>query len=248
MKEVMGPAKLDLTRVIAGAFVLPWSRRGEFVRALAVPAVAIVAIKIGWWLAGEKMAGAIAWAGSMAYAILWILFGVACHRLVLLDQRRADIPVVPGWGRRETFFLAWTVALCVTTWIAGAIALMTIGTLVVNLTSVAFFESFFEKLMFVIATYVFARLAFVLPAAAIDARLTFPEGWRRTRGNGWRMVVVVGVLPWTFAYLSQFIEGDDPGLAMGVAMTVLATVLLAVEISALSLSYKQLVDDGVRAT
>jgi hypothetical protein len=233
--------------VIAGAFVLPWRRRGEFVRALAVPTLAIVALRIGWWLAGERMTGAIAWAGSGAYVIVWILFAVACHRLVLLDQRGADIPVVPGWGRRETLFLAWTVSLCVTTWIAGAIALLTIGTVVVNLTSVAFFETVFQKLMYVIATYVFARLAFLLPAAAIDARSTFIKAWRQTRGNGWRMVVVVGVLPWTFGYLFAFIEGDEPGIAMGVAMTVLATVFLVVEISALSLSYKQLGDDGARA-
>lgn len=247
MTMVTPPGKLDLSRVIAGAFVLPWRRRGEFVRALAIPTIAIVAIRIGWWLAGEKMTGAIAWAGSGAYAILWILFAVACHRLVLLDQSAAEIPVVPGWGRRETLFLAWTVSLCVTTWIAGAIALVTIGTVVVNLTSVAFFETVFQKLMYVIATYVFARLAFLLPAAAIDARSTFIKAWQQTRGNGWRMVVVVGVLPWTFGYLFAFIEGDEPGIAMGVAVTVLATVFLVVEISALSLSYQQLGDAGARS-
>ena len=247
MTTVPPPGKLDLSRVIAGAFVLPWLRRGEFARALAVPTIAIVAIRIGWGLAEEEMTGAIAWAGWFAYAIVWILFAIACHRLVLLDPRRADIPVVPGWGRRETLFLGWMAALCVTTWIVGAIALLTIGTVVVNLTSVAFFETFIQKLMYVIATYVFARLALLLPAAAIDAPSSFLKAWRQTHGNGWRMVVVVGVLPWTFAYLFAFIEGDEPGIAVGVATAVLATVFLVVEVSALSLSYQQLGDSGARA-
>ena len=54
------------------------------------------------------------------------------------------------------------------------------------------------------------------------------------------MVVVVGVLPAAFRWVAYFLEGDDPGMAFGLVMTAVATVLLAVEICALSLSYRQL--------
>jgi hypothetical protein len=248
MTSVTGPGKLDLGRIVSEAFALPWRRRGEFARALAIPALAIVAIRLGGWLAAEKMTGAIAWAAWGANGVLWILFAVACHRLVLLDRGGADIPVVPGWGRRETVFLLWLVFISVTTFVAGSLMVITVGTVAVNLFSVAFFETFVQQSMYLLGTYLFARLALLLPAAAIDVRSTFDRAWRQTRGNGWRMVVVVGVLPWTFAYLADFIEGDKPGVAVAVFMTVVATVLLAVEISALSLSYRQLADADTAIT
>jgi hypothetical protein len=55
---------------------------------------------------------------------------------------------------------------------------------------------------------------------------------------------VVGVLPTTFSYAAQLIEGDDPGIAVAVTTTVIVTALVAVEVSALSLSYRQLASDA----
>ena len=92
----------------------------------------------------------------------------------------------------------------------------------------------------VIGTYLFARLALVFPATAIDARTSLVKAWRQTRGNGWRMVVIVGVLPWAFGYLAGLVTGDEPGIVIAVLVTVFATAFLAVEISALSLSYREL--------
>ncbi|MBC8021857.1 MAG: hypothetical protein H7Y14_01985 [Burkholderiales bacterium] len=240
MTSAPPPAKLDLSRVVAEAFALPWKRRDVFVKALALPALAIVAIQVGWGMAEGRVGTAVGWAAWAGYGILWILYAVACHRLVLLDLGSAEVSMMPGWGRRETVFVAWVLAICVTTYVAAGLAVMTVGTVIANLFSTALFEAVYQQFMLLLATYVFARLALLLPAAAIDARTTFLEAWRQTRGNGWRMVVVVGVLPWTFRYLANFVEGDDPGMAKGVIMTALATILLAVEISALSLSYRQL--------
>jgi hypothetical protein len=248
MTKVTGPARLDLSRVIAGAFAIPWQRRATFVKALAAPALAIIAIKVGWWLAAERMTGAIAWAAWGANGVLWILFAVSCHRLVLLDQRSADVATIPGWGRRETMFLAWLAGICLTTMVVGFVVLAPVAIVVSSVFSNALFETIQRPIGMVLCTYLFASLALLLPAAAVDVRTTFQKSWRQTRGNGWRVVVVVGVLPWTFAYLANFVEGDDPGVVTAVAMTALATTLLAVEISALSLSYQQLADDDAAST
>jgi len=72
---------LPLAEIVRQAFRLPWERRFDFIRGLALPALAIVAIRVGSWLAGE-MTSAMAWATAIAYGAAWVLFAVACHRLV----------------------------------------------------------------------------------------------------------------------------------------------------------------------
>ena len=36
----------------------------------------------------------------------------------------------------------------------------------------------------------------VFPAVAIDGEMNLHESFQLTEGNGWRLVVIVGVLPW----------------------------------------------------
>jgi hypothetical protein len=235
-----GTGKLPVPRIVSEAFALPWLRRDAFFKGLAVPAAAIVAIQVAWWLAEERLTQAMGWAAWAANGILWILFAVICHRLVLLEPRPADLARIPGWGRRETFFLGWMVILSAIILAVLWGALLVIGTIVANLFSTALFESTYSYAGKIIGTYLFARLSLVLPATAIDARTSIPQAWRQTRGNGWRLVLIVGVLPWAYNYVASLVLGDEPGVAKLVLVTAAATVLLAVEISALSLSYREL--------
>jgi hypothetical protein len=229
---------LSIPAIVSQAFRLPWDRRADFVRALALPALAIAAIRVGWWLAGD-LGGALRWAAWIAHGAAWVLFAVACHRLVLLDLRGDSVPRVPGWGREPTIFAITIVLTCATVMIAVMGTLMTVGTVVLNISQPAF-ELLNYPFAPVLGTYIFARMAPALPAAAIGARVNLPEMWRRTRGNGWRLAFVVGALPWALAYVSKFAAGDDPGIAAGIATTALSVALMAVEISALSIAYRML--------
>jgi|KBSSwiStaDraftv2_1062776.scaffolds.fasta_scaffold229742_3 hypothetical protein len=230
---------LPLSEIVAQAFRLPWERRGDFIRALALPALAIAAIRLGWWLAGDQLGSALSWAAWAAHGAAWVLFAVACHRLVLLDLRGDDVPRVPGWGRPETVFLLAALLACATVMLAGMAALLPVA-LIVSIVSDSLWETISHPLGAVLGTYVFARMAPVLPAAAIGARVNLPEMWRRTRGNGWRLAFVVGVLPWALAYVSSVWGGDDPGIVVGIVTTALSVALMAVEISALSIAYRLL--------
>lgn len=198
-----------------------------------------MAIQIGSWLAEGQLAKGMGWAVWAASCILWILFAVTCHRLVLLELREADVAVVPGWGLRESLFLVWLV-------VSGAIILavvlgaLTIVGNTIGLISHDLLEAITNPIAKVVGTYLFARMALVLPATAIGVRSTLLKSWRQTRGNGWRMVVIVGVLPWAFDYAVSLVFGDDPGVARALFVSALGTVVLAIEISLLSLAYREL--------
>lgn len=234
---------LPLADIVKQAFRLPWERRADFIRALALPALAIVAIRVGWWLATDGLGSALSWAAWIAHGLAWILFAVACHRLVLLDLRGDRVPKVPGWGRQETIFALAGALICATVMVAGMVALLPIG-LVVSIVSGPLWETIDRPVGAVLGTYVFARIAPVLPAAAIGARVNLPEMWRKTRGNGWRLAFVVGVLPWALAYASQAWGGDEPGVALGIITTAVSVALMAVEISALSITYRMLATES----
>ncbi|MGZ5084236.1 MAG: hypothetical protein ACXWHB_00615 [Usitatibacter sp.] len=239
MTPATAPAKLPVFTMLYGAFVVPWAHRRAFAKALALPAAALVAIQVGSWQAGEEPGTSLQWATWAADAILWMLFAVICHRLVLLGLEPKDVPIVPGWGARETRFLAWLLAIYVIT-LAVTMAALTVGTMLIQSLSPSLVQAIVDVASKLIGTYLFARLALVLPAAAIDAPTNLVSAWWRTRGNGWRMAVIVTGLPWGSGYLVSIVYGDEPGLMQAILVTVLGTALLVVEIAALSLSYRHL--------
>jgi hypothetical protein len=234
---------------VVEAFALPWRRRAVFVKALLLPAVALVALKIGWWIAVDDMPRWMSWAAWAGAGALWILFAVTCHRVVLLDLHASDVRLVPGWGRRETLFLLWLAVIYAVVLALGWVIFMVVVTVVGNVWTQATWFLDDELLNYgwlVLATYLFARGALVLPAAAIDARMSLPQAVRLTHRNGWRMVLVVGFLPWGFHVLARLIYGDEPNIPRGAIITALATLFLVVEISALSLCYRELTKTGDR--
>jgi hypothetical protein len=91
------------------------------------------------------------------------------------------------------------------------------------------------------ALYLVARLSLVFPATAIDRHVGLRWAWRMSRGNGWRLVVVVTVLPWLVSHLVGLLYRDEATAAEIVLLTVIGTALFALEIAALSVAYRELV-------
>src|SRR5712671_2333716 len=71
------------------------------------------------------------------------------------------------------------------------------------------------------ASYVLARLCLVFPATAIDRPVNLKWAWRLTERNGWRLVVVVAVLPWIISYLVELLYRGDPSVFETVILTFL---------------------------
>jgi hypothetical protein len=229
---------LPVANVISEACWLPWAHRREFFKALFIPSLAILALQMS--LSGQTVPPAAGWMVFLVQVLLWTLFAVACHRLVLLGLQWPEVPVVPAWGWRESRFLGCMLVITAVTWGATWMILMTAGIVALNISETTFAATQ-RYLQWLVGIYFFARIGPVLPAAAIGARIDFRETWRKTRGgNTWRLMVIVGVLPWIFGAISEPLSGDDPGVVRQVAAFAVATVFLAVEICALSVSYRRL--------
>ena len=238
--------RLDVGKVVLGAFLVPWWHRRAFGRALVIPLIWLVTLALTWYFAGEYLPAFSAWLFYVGYGVLFVVFAVTCHRLVLLDPHSIASRLYPRWSWRETRFILWMVGV----WLIATAAFMVFATLLGNVPhlwspqgSPEANEDWFGWALYaakVPALYVFARLCLVFPATAIDKRANLKWAWRLTEGNGWRLVLVVAVLPWILTQLVNLLYRGNASTVETVILTFVGCALFAVEIAALSLSYREL--------
>jgi hypothetical protein len=238
------PRPLSIAKILLGAFILPWWHRRTLFRALAAPGIALVSIDVVWFAFAKSLSPAVysaaSWVLWIVPTLLWLVFAVTVHRIILLQIRDNELPTFPEWGRRETLFLGWAVAIYALATALAFVAGIALMTLVGNVFSGSFAEFAFPYMAAVVMTYFLGRTSIVLPATAIDRRITLAEAWSLTRGNALRMMAIVGVLPWSFSYLWDVLYRQDPSMIVTVLVTAIATVFMTVEIAALSLAYREL--------
>lgn len=238
------PAPLPVGKIVAGAFLIPWHNRRSFVLALALPLALLVVFTAAWRQTFDALPESDrSWLAALylPYAALFSLFAVVTHRLVLLNAASG----LPQWTWRETRFLAWMI----TVWLIYTLTTFLVVFAGMNIAAkvpgigVEWLHEWTEELTMagkVASFYVFARLSPVFPATAVDARPTLGWAWRLTRANGWRLFLVVGMLPWVISYLVGFLYRAEPSPLEMFALSILATALFAVEIAALSVAYREL--------
>jgi len=224
---------LPVTKIILGAFLIPWQKRVRMLQALIFPLTGLAAMAVLSAYVEQRF--------TIVYILIFTVFAVICHRLILLGDDAVPTYGFSKWTRRETRFFGWLLGI----YLIFAVAAMLIGaiglTLIVNL--IEGFEESFYWIMWILSApglYVFARLSLVLPATAIDNRPNLAWSWGLSSNNGWRLVIVVGVLPWLMAMLQWLLLRDNASIVEIVTVALLGYALLAVEIAALSLSYREL--------
>ena len=102
---------LPVGKVLFGAFVVPWWNRAVFGRALAVPLGSIALLMLSWYYGKAYVSDVASWLLLAVYGVLFTLFAVACHRLVLLGSEFSTTRFVPRWSWRESRFFAWWIAV-----------------------------------------------------------------------------------------------------------------------------------------
>jgi len=139
----------------------------------------------------------------------------------------------------------------VAVWLMSAAVLFGLATLMLNLWLPLVDEpksTWFEWTSFaakVPAFYLFARLCLIFPATAVDRKVDVKWAWRQTANNGWRLVLLVGVLPWVISRAVGLLYCGNASVAEIIGLTFLSCALFAVEVAAISLSYRELTKDEV---
>jgi hypothetical protein len=236
--------KLPVSEIMLDAFRLPWNRRKEFARALLIPLIGLLAVDLisHYYWSGPNVRPNMLWVWLLLLvrAVLYTWLAVRCHRLVLLG---AKIDVAHNWSIRENRFLLALIALYVMLMVFS----MLVAGIIIPLLSQDFLKELMESkwwlvLISVPAWYVFARLSLVFPAIAVDRPFGITGAWNLSAGNGWRLFVVVCILPWVLSHALSltYPSATDIPFFWPVLFTTLGTLLLVFEVCALSLCYRSL--------
>lgn len=241
-------SKLRILKLLFDACVLVWIRRRLFVRALWLPLVLIVALTYVWAFSGRTAPTIFQWAVLAAYYLLFTQFAVNCHRVVLLPSPTAIGGRLPQWGRRESYFMLWLTFIWV---FAFACAFISTNIYVVIFGNLGdLFRSDAKAASLVLAptqyiyyltyAYVFARLSLILPAVSIDEKLNFQGAVKLSLGQGWRLAIVAIVVPLAYKSIGLIFDSFDFNVWTYIVQVVLTTTLLAVQVTTLSLAYREL--------
>ncbi|MEW6529757.1 MAG: hypothetical protein AB1473_02900 [Thermodesulfobacteriota bacterium] len=238
---------IPVIATIRDAVTIPWRQQAIMFRALVPISLVLIALLT----AMERMKVE---AGGMIYALVFYIlfipafavFAITCHRLILLGGDSVPKHGLAKWTRRETRFVGWTLLigfyyLC----IGFVLAILLIGLTL-------FFEPLISPspvvmklaggatavLVWIPCLYWGARYSILLPATAVDERPNLEWAWKVSQGNGWRLVLVVGVLPMALQTGPGFLLGYS--IVVDVLLHAATCILYVIEIAALSLSYRYL--------
>jgi len=247
--------KLPLRKVLFGAFRLPWEHRGPVFRAAAMPLLAVIACSLAGNIVELQRSVAANVTLSVIYGIAVSWLAINIHRLVLLETPDASAKADAASLRRLAIFFGvgmaiWILYLGLTMLIAGGVINMLFPSrYIVAGTDAAqapptrtlpFSPEWIVRGAAFAAYWVVGRVSLMLPAIALDQKPDFVAAWLASRRNGWRLAIVVGVLPWGLQQLTELLSRNGASGAEFALLVVLGAALVIVEVVALTLSYWEL--------
>lgn len=228
---------LQLSDTVKTAVMHLWAERLLIVKMLVITGLANGVLA---WVSSTMDAGEnLDWLYVLAPQILiYTLLAVRVHRIVL-----AGGGIKQNWFRwtgRETRFLGWLVVVYFY-WTLILVPVIA-GVGVASDFKLASQGVWVDALAITLATvpgaYVFVRLAFLLPATAVDQKRNLRWAWGLSKGNGWRLVALLWVLPMFISLVLPNWEPSNPFYF--VAWEMAYGVVTVLEIAFLSVAFKTL--------
>jgi hypothetical protein len=212
----------------------------DLLPALLLPSASMIALAWTFEVVGTEGLKSYIW--WLAYVPFYVLFAVTCHRTVILGTEHMPSPWGIFWTWRETVFLGWFFGITLLTMtVSLASGLLSLLMPVDGgSTALGWIRS---AVLYLFASYFILRFSMVLPASALDHRVTFGESWAATKKHGITLALAVGI-PVGVATLMlmalDFVIGRYELLLFSLPYWLVTFVLMSVEIAVLSVAYKYL--------
>jgi hypothetical protein len=239
--------RLALGKILWGAFVLPWRHRTAIARAAMPPLILVAACNFALRAADIDQRGPAQLTMYFVWSIATCWIAIAVHRVLLLGGADAGPRFNSAGLRRLGRFVAANVCIWAAFFVVMFAVLLMSGYPVKPETLVSRSSEPQSLLDFALAAAVFtilvlpvARLSPIFPAIAVDHSIDPFSAWSLSRGNGWKLAIVVGTLPLFMQWIvdAMSADGDSPmRFALLVLLTAVSTVI---EAAALSLCYWEL--------
>ena len=183
----------------------------------------------------------ISFVGAICSGLVFVLLAVFCHRSVLLPHLRDSSMLKFFFTSRERKFFAWVLGVYFVVGVSVALSglvLALVGRIVGNVFLVTG-PLILAGLFF----YLLGRWSLVFPSIALDLSGRIEWSWEQTRGNDWRMLVLVGFLPLTTASLGSLLSYLVPApfsLVPGFLQSFAYFIFTPLEVAVVSIAFREL--------
>jgi len=200
---------MTIKTTIWGAFGYVYLYRSQLTQTLFIPIALLIAFD---FVAIGNTSVPLFYLLNILPIILYVLIAITTHRILLLGPESVSKWGVSMPGKRELFFILYSIGL--------AICLAPIG----FLTLIPYIGG---ALSFVTMFYIAARVSLVFPAIATDRGWSFLDSWQATRHHQVLMLVVVAVFPLAIGIPEMLLSNIPyitPVLSLIAAMTMVLTI------------------------
>ena len=177
--------------------------------------------------------------------MIWIVN--TCYRITIKGDTGYK-----WWTMRETWTFIWMIMMAIITTM-GAMIPSVVVFFILSAIGMQLPGMIAAGLIYtVILSYLIGRLCLIFPSIAVGERMTLEQTWKLSEGNGWKIIILLGLIPFIPMFIGAVIFGIL-GIVLGMmlplqvmeSLTVLSSLIIgiaAVGISstALGLVYKQL--------
>lgn len=239
MDDQKQQTKLPVIQILRDSFAVPFQNRQPLTKALALTGVLMFLLEFSasQGLLGTSLISSLVF--LLSKVALFVLFAITCHRNILLPGKSTPTFGMLEWNRREWKYIGWAVIAYFYLYLMFAFAAFfssSVGSFVPSMGGLSYTVIY----MFIASSgmYFFARLSLLFPAVATDHKTGWDWVLDLTEGNGWRLVVIIGIFPIVLAVLPGLFANVH--VAVDALLLLFSIVLLVVEITALSLSFRHL--------
>jgi hypothetical protein len=232
--------RLPTWKVILNAFQVVWVMRDDLLKKLSLSYVLIILLEsVGKSIDEESRY--LGYTVLLLTPIFYTYFAVICHRLVILGSESVPPFGIQKLTMREMRFLGWVVSF----WLVLMLFIESrsvVARLLFPLFGISDVTAFYIPIIITVvpAMYFLSRLSMIFPAAAIGKKPGIKWAWNISEGNGWRLLLIVGVIPSILIIIQIYLEKADTTVIEDIVNSMLAFVVSIIEISVISLSYKEL--------
>lgn len=232
-----GASPLQLSETVKAAVMQLWAERILILKMLVLAGLANGLLT--WAFSTMDAEEELGWIYVLAPQILiYTLLAVRVHRIVLAGGGGKQNWL--RWTWRETRFLGWLVVVYFywTLMLVPVIAGVGVASDFKLFSQGVWLDALAITLATVPGAYVFVRLAFLLPATAMDQKRNLQWAWELSKGNGWRLVALLWIFPMFISLVLPNWEPSNPFYF--VAWEMAYGVVTVFEIAFLSVAFKTL--------
>lgn len=236
--------KLPIQKIILASIYSLWVNRTYYSKVLAIPTLLLTLVLAFKYIApiGE-IKGLVLWVFLLINSFVYSIFAVTCHRLILTNDFLSPFNFKFYLTKRVIGFLAWFIVIYFLVTVINIIPM----TIAIN-------NEYFSHLykndelsywvslpIYIPGAYILARVCLVFPAKAVDEEANMKWSWGVTKNNGWRIFIIVTFYPWLLSIIIWLLWREEASILEDVILELFCFITLAIEIFALSFTYKELV-------